>query len=101
MRFWNNSDSESDSYKKVSVTKDCIEEDPEESSSGENESPDTPVVSQPPTDTIPFKNGKIIWSPSQLQQQGRLSAANIIKMIQGPTMYVSHDQFRALPNTTD
>ena len=43
------------------------------------------------TDTIPSKNGKIIWSLSPLQQQGRLSAANVIRMVQGPTRYaVSH-----------
>ncbi len=50
-----------------------------------------PVVTQPLADTIPSKNVKIIWSLSPLQQQGRLSVANIIKMVPGPTRYaVSH-----------
>lgn len=84
---------ERDIEENVSETEDCVEEDPdfEAFSSDENESVDPSVVTQPPADRIPSKNGKIIWSLSPLQQQGRLSAANIIKMVQGPPRYaVSH-----------
>ena len=75
----------------VSEPEDGVEEDPdyEVSSSDENEtlSVDPPAVSQPPANTLPSKNGKVLWSVSPLEQQGRLSAANVIKMVPGPTRY--------------
>ncbi len=79
----------------MSETNDNVEEDPdyEASSSDENKTPsvDPPVVSQPPADTLPSKNGKLIWSRSPLELQGKLSTANVIKMVPGPTRYaVSH-----------
>lgn len=63
---------DSDMEENVSETEDCVEEDPdfEQFSSDEDESVDTPVVFQPPAGTIPPKNGKIIWTLSQLQPQG-------------------------------
>lgn len=90
-------DGESDIEENVSETEDNVEEDPdyEASSSDENEtlSADAPVVSQPQADTLLSKNGKLSWSRSPLEQQGRLSAANVIKMVPGPTRYaVSHVQ---------
>ncbi|XP_039550046.1 piggyBac transposable element-derived protein 4-like, partial [Pimephales promelas] len=90
-------DSESDIEENVSETDDHIEEDPdyEAFSSDENETPnvDPPVVSQPPTNPLPSKNGKLSWSHSPPERQGRLSAANVIKMVPGPTRYaVSHVQ---------
>ncbi|XP_051982284.1 piggyBac transposable element-derived protein 4-like [Xyrauchen texanus] len=90
-------DSESDIEENVSETDDNIEEDPdyEASSSDENDTPnvDPPVVSQPPTNPLPSKNGKLSWSRSPPERQGRLSAANVIKMVPGPTRYaVSHVQ---------
>lgn len=89
-------DHESDIEENVSETEDDVEEDPdyEASSSDENETlSDPPVVSQPPANTLPSKNGKLLWSVSPLEQQGRLSAANVIKMVPGPTRYaVSHVQ---------
>lgn len=45
---------------------------------------DPPVVSQPPTHS---KNGKLLRSLSLLEQQGRLSAANVIKIVPSPTRY--------------
>lgn len=79
-------DGESDLEDNVSETEDCVEEDSdsEEFSSDANKSVNPPVVSQPPADTIPSKNGKIIWFLFPLQQQGKLSATNI-KMVPGPT----------------
>ena len=60
----------------MSEPEDGVEEDPdyEVSSSNENEtlSVDPPVVSQPPANTLPSKNGKVLWSVSPLEQQGRL-----------------------------
>lgn len=55
---------DSDMEENVSETEDCVEEDPdfEQFSSAEDESVDTPVVSQPPAGTIPPKNGKIMDS---------------------------------------
>jgi len=90
-------DSESDIEENVSETDDHIEEDPdyEASSSDENETPnvDPPVVSQPPPNPLPSKNGKLSWSHSPPERQGRLSAANVIKMVPGATKYaVSHVQ---------
>ena len=39
------------------------------------------------------KKGKLLWSIFPLEQQGRLSAANIIKMVAGPTRHaVNHVQ---------
>lgn len=87
-------DSESDIEENVSETEDCVEEDPDSEgfSSDENESVDPPVVSQP-TDTVTSKNGKITWSLSPRQQQGRLNATNVIKMVPGPTRYaISHTE---------
>ena len=69
-------DHESDIEENVSEPEDGVEEDPdyEVSSSDENEtlSVDPPVVSQPPANTLPSKNGKVLWSVSPLEQQGRL-----------------------------
>ncbi|KAI7812972.1 hypothetical protein IRJ41_012930 [Triplophysa rosa] len=52
---------ESDIEENVSKTDDNVEEDPdyEASSSDENESPsvEPPIVTQPPVDTLPSKNG--------------------------------------------
>ena len=57
-------DSESDIEENVSETEDNVEEDPdyETSSSDGNESLsiDPPVVSQPPADKLPYKNGKLL-----------------------------------------
>uniref|UniRef100_A0A0E9XN50 Uncharacterized protein n=1 Tax=Anguilla anguilla TaxID=7936 RepID=A0A0E9XN50_ANGAN len=35
------------------------------------------------------KNGELLWSGSPVERQGRLSAANVIKMVPGPTRYAS------------
>ena len=61
--------------------------DYEASSSDENDTFSVdPPVSQPPTNILPSKNGKLVWSVSPLlEQQCRLSAANVIKMVPGPT----------------
>lgn len=80
----------------VSEIDDNIEDpDYEASCSDENETPnvDPPVVSQPPTNPLPSKNGKLSWSRLPPEQQGRRSAANVIKMVPGPIRYtVSHLQ---------
>lgn len=90
-------DSESDIEENVSEAEDNVEEDPhyDASSSDENEtlSADAPVVSQPSADTFISKNRKLLWSHYPLEGQGRLSAANVIKMAPGPTRYaVRHVQ---------
>lgn len=71
------------------------EDDVEEAPSSENEilTVDLPVVCEPPANTLPFKIGKLLWSISQLEQQGRHSVANVTRMAPGPTRYaVSHFQ---------
>uniref|UniRef100_A0A8C6M6Z2 PiggyBac transposable element-derived protein domain-containing protein n=1 Tax=Nothobranchius furzeri TaxID=105023 RepID=A0A8C6M6Z2_NOTFU len=88
-------DSESDIEENVSETEDCVEEDPDSEgfSSDENESVDPPVVSQEPTDMVTSKNGKITWPLAPRQQQGRLNAPNLIKMVPVPTRYaISHTE---------
>ncbi|KAK2818952.1 hypothetical protein Q5P01_024513 [Channa striata] len=83
-------DLESDIEENVSETEDDVKEDPdyEASSSHENE---TLSVDPLVANTLPSKNGKLLWSISPLERQGRLSAANVIKMVPGPTRYaVSH-----------
>lgn len=58
----------------------CVEEPNFEAiSKNENERADLPGVTQPPGDSLPSKNVEIIWPLSSLQQQGRFSAANMIK----------------------
>ncbi len=80
----------------MSETNNNVEEDAdyEASSSDENKtSVDPPVVSQPPADILPSKNVKLLWSRSPHEWQGKLSVANVIKMVPGPTRYaVSHVQ---------
>ena len=67
-------DTESDIEENVSETEDIVEEDPhyEASSSEDNETlgVDPSVVSQPPADTLPSKNGKLLLSLSPLERQG-------------------------------
>lgn len=66
-----------------------VEEDPDYDES-EALSIHPPVVSQPSANTLLSKNGKFLQSVS-LDQQARLNAANVIKMVPGPARYaVSH-----------
>ena len=52
-------------------------------------SADAPFVSQTQADTLLLKNGKLLWSRSPLEQQGKFSA--VMKMAPGPRRYaVSH-----------
>ncbi len=73
MRFCQFFDSEID--RGECALDDNLEDDPdyEASSSYENETPsvDPPVVSQPSADTLPSKNGKLLWSHSPLERKGR------------------------------
>ncbi|XP_062409077.1 piggyBac transposable element-derived protein 4-like [Sardina pilchardus] len=49
--------------------------------------PVPPIVSQPQAMTLLSKNKTLTWSVSPPVQQGRLGAANVIRMIPGPTRY--------------
>ncbi len=82
-----------------------IEENVAEDPGYENETlgVDPPVVSKPPVDsvlsqppradTLPPKNGNLLWPLSPLERQGRLNAAIVIRMVPGPAGYaVSHVQ---------
>lgn len=56
----------------VSDTDNNVEEDPDYKELSSDETPN--VVSEPPADTFPAKNEKLLWSRSPLNQQSRLKA---------------------------